>query len=154
MGMLCNVPKNRRDRLFFDSILIIGLAVNPHSGLSNGSLKASLAAVIDQCRVRLQEWREGKMRRRGRGRERERQQGWDEGRGPQCPCLSNLLHTVYLEKPCPTTKIEGPLSPRTKGKWRGSMRQGGVALYKRNIKFKWMWRQCPLFSSICSLWFQ
>lgn len=46
----------------FDSILIIGLAVDAHSGLSDGFLKASLVAVIDQHGGRLQKRRNGVMR--------------------------------------------------------------------------------------------
>lgn len=91
-------------RELFDSILIIGYAVDACSGLNDGSLQASLVAVIDQCR---EKWREGKMRGRKGGREQGRD---DEGRGPQCPCHSNLLHTVYLEKLCRASKIEGPFS--------------------------------------------
>lgn len=48
----------------FDGTVIIGLAADAHSGLSDGFLKASLAAVIDQRGGRLQKWREGRMRRR------------------------------------------------------------------------------------------
>lgn len=43
-------------RRLFDSVLIIGSAVDACSGLNDGTLKASLAAVIDQCRGK---WREG-----------------------------------------------------------------------------------------------
>lgn len=44
----------------FDSVLVIGLAVDAHSGLSDGSLKASLVAVIDQCRGRLESGERGR----------------------------------------------------------------------------------------------
>lgn len=34
----------------------------------------------------------------------------NDGRGPRCPCHSNLLHTVYLEKLHRAPKIEGAFS--------------------------------------------
>lgn len=66
----------------------------------------------------------------GRGGEQGRD---DEGRGPQCPCHSNLLHTVYLEKLCRAPEIDGPLShPGQRGGKKGWDRRrqtGGVKLY-------------------------
>lgn len=42
------VPNSGREERRFHGIVIIGLAADAHSGLSDGSLKASLAGVIDQ----------------------------------------------------------------------------------------------------------
>lgn len=107
---------------------ITSLTIDAYSGLSDRSLKASLAAVIDQCSGRLRKWREGKMRKREQGRD-------DEGRGPQRPCHFNLLYAVYLEKLCCAPKIEGPFSllpgQRKEGGAEGGRRRrkGGVELY-------------------------
>lgn len=57
-------------RGLFDGILIIGPAVDVYFGLSDGSLKACLAAVLDQCRERfakVEEREEVKMRGREQG---------------------------------------------------------------------------------------
>lgn len=78
-------------------ILVIAAAVDERSRLSGGSLRASLAAVIDQCRGKG-----GKRRTRGREQGRD-----DEGRGPRRPCHSNLIHTAYLEKLYSTPRMVG-----------------------------------------------
>ena len=63
-------------RGLFDGVLIIGHAADAHSGLSDGSLKACLAAEFDRCRGKARKkCREGKMR----GRERSKGEMMKEG---------------------------------------------------------------------------
>lgn len=84
-----------------DGTLIIAAAVDERCGLSNGSLKASLAGVTVHCSERLDKCK---------GREAENKRGMMKEKGPRCPCHSNLYLTVKLEKLYHSTKIELLLS--------------------------------------------